>query len=178
MDEFEKLQKLIRLKAYETPGEKFVDDFVATFRERQRAEMLKQSARGLLWERFQAYWDQMFSPRWALAAAVVLIGLLCGWLLIPHTPSNSNAGVADRGAAQAPLSVTLGNDPSGKVIPAFTLESIRIMGDVEPQPDPGLLSRHFTGGFDEFVLVPHEDSESTIAVPFEFLPLDGKADAR
>lgn len=177
MDEFEKLQKLIRLKAYETPGEKFVDEFVATFRERQRAEMLKQSAHGLLWERFVAYWDQMFSPRWALAAAVVVIGLLCGWLLMPHQATETTAEVADSGALP-PLSVTLGNDPSGKVIPAFTLESIRIMGDVEPQPDPGLLSRHFTGGFDEFVLVPHDDSESSIAVPFEFLPLDGKADAR
>mgnify|MGYP001278453102 FL=1 len=47
MEEFEKLQKLIRLKKYETPGEEFVDEFVARFRERQRQEMLKQPALAL-----------------------------------------------------------------------------------------------------------------------------------
>jgi hypothetical protein len=51
MSEFEDIQRLIRLKRYETPGEDFVEDFVTQFHQRQRSEMLRQSARGLLWER-------------------------------------------------------------------------------------------------------------------------------
>lgn len=62
MSEFDNLQRIIRLKRFETPGEDFVEDFVARFRERQRSELLRQSARGLLWERMVTFWEDLVSP--------------------------------------------------------------------------------------------------------------------
>lgn len=175
MDEFEKIQKLIRLKKYETPGEEFVDDFVAKFRERQRGEMLKQSALGLLWERFQSYCDQMFSPRWALAAAVIVFGLIAGLMLIPRTAPSI---LAVKNTGPSAVTISLAKDKTGKTMPAFSIETIRIMGEIEIEPDPGLLSKHFTGGYEQFVIVPHNKSDSTIAVPYDLIRLDGKPDIR
>lgn len=175
MDEFEKIQKLIRLKKYETPGDEFVEDFVSKFSERQRSELLKQSALGLLWERFQLYCDQMFSPRWALAAAVIVIGLISGWALMPHGGGSTLAGQKDSHSA---VTITLGNDQTGKTIPAFSIDTIRIMGEIDIGPDPGLLSKHFTGGYEQFVIVPHDKADTTIAVPYDLIHLEGKPDIR
>lgn len=51
------LQDLIKLKRYEQPEEGYFDDFLVEFQERQRSEMLKTSARGLVLERVRAWFD-------------------------------------------------------------------------------------------------------------------------
>ncbi len=51
------LQDLIKLKRYEQPEEGYFDSFLSEFQERQRSEMLKTSARGLLVERVKAWFD-------------------------------------------------------------------------------------------------------------------------
>jgi len=51
------LQDLIKLKRYEQPEEGYFDDFLVEFQERQRSEMLKTSARGLVLERVNAWFD-------------------------------------------------------------------------------------------------------------------------
>ncbi|HCN77979.1 MAG TPA: hypothetical protein DIT13_12400 [Verrucomicrobiales bacterium] len=79
MNEFENIQSLIRLKRHETPPEDFVEDFLARFKERQRAELLRQSARGLLWERISTFMDDMFSPRWTTAAATAAVAVIAAW---------------------------------------------------------------------------------------------------
>jgi hypothetical protein len=84
MSEFEDIQKLIRLKRYEKPPEDFVEDFLASFKERQRAEMLHRSARGLLWERVTTYFSEFLSPKWAWAGATVAAVALLGVSLRPH----------------------------------------------------------------------------------------------
>lgn len=76
MSEFEDIQRLIRLKRFENPGEDFVEDFVTQFRERQRSELLRQSARGLLWERVSTYFEDLVSPKWALAGATACVALI------------------------------------------------------------------------------------------------------
>ena len=178
MDEFEKIQKLIRLKQYESPGEEFVDDFIASFRERQRAEMLKQSALSLFWEQVKMHFSEAPGQKWALAAAAAVAVIASAvWLAYPKAQPVRGGSMAGVNAyAGPPIVYSLANDPTGKTTPAFSLESIRIMADVEP--DPGLLSKHFQSGFDQFVIVPHENSESTIAVPYEFIRFEGKPDVR
>jgi|SRR6476661_6835098 hypothetical protein len=79
MTEFQDIQRLIRLKRFETPGEDFVEDFVSQFRERQRSELLRQSARGLLWERLNTYLEHLFAPKWATAGATAAFCLLGSW---------------------------------------------------------------------------------------------------
>ena len=79
MTDFQDIQRLIRLKRFETPGEDFVEDFVSQFRERQRSELLRQSARGLLWERMNTYFEHLVAPKWTLAAATAALCFLATW---------------------------------------------------------------------------------------------------
>ncbi|HEY1053100.1 MAG TPA: hypothetical protein VGE39_25190 [Prosthecobacter sp.] len=73
MSDFENIQKLIRLKRFETPGEGFTEEFLKEFHQRQRAEMLKQSSIDLLRERVQTWWTHLTVPKWSLATAMAAV---------------------------------------------------------------------------------------------------------
>lgn len=79
MNDFENLQRLMRLKRHERPAEDFVEDFLSRFKERQRAELLRQSARGLLWERLGTLLGDFISPRWTTAGATAAIAIAAAW---------------------------------------------------------------------------------------------------
>ncbi len=73
MSDFEEIQRIIRLKRHELPPPDFVEDFVARLQDRQRAELLNQSARGLLWERLSSYFEGLLTPRWGFAGATAVV---------------------------------------------------------------------------------------------------------
>jgi hypothetical protein len=81
MSEFEDIQRLIRLKRFEQPGEGFTDDFLRQFHQRQRAEMLKQSSLELFFERATTWWNHLTAPKWGLTAAAVVICATGVWLI-------------------------------------------------------------------------------------------------
>jgi hypothetical protein len=81
MSEFEDIQRLIRLKRFEQPGEGFTEDFLHQFHQRQRAEMLKQSSLELLWERTTTWWNNLLVPKWGMVAAVVSVCTMSLWML-------------------------------------------------------------------------------------------------
>ncbi|PAW60870.1 MAG: hypothetical protein B9S36_07480 [Verrucomicrobiia bacterium Tous-C2TDCM] len=58
MNESEAARRLIRLKRYESPRDEYFRNFVDEFKERQRSEMLRQSARGLLLERLSMWFEE------------------------------------------------------------------------------------------------------------------------
>lgn len=122
MSDFEDIQTLIRLKRHERPSPDFVDDFVRSFQQRQRAELLNNSARGLLWERVTTYFDGLFAPKWALAGAAAVAVLGTAVLLRPT--SNPGNAFANNKAAQV---------------------SVAPISDDEVRQY--LLSRHYQGGF-------------------------------
>lgn len=62
------LQKLLRLKRYEQPGDEFFENFRSDLQERQREEMLHLSSFRIMRERFQLWFDQL--PRGAVAAVL------------------------------------------------------------------------------------------------------------
>ena len=77
--ESEEVQRLIRLKRYETPGEEFYCRFTEEFKDRQRSELLNCSARSLLAERFGVWFDEWNAGRWLVptgAAAAIGAGAL------------------------------------------------------------------------------------------------------
>ena len=137
MEEFEKLQKLIRLKRFESPPPDFVDGFVSRLRQRERKEMLRHSSSAFFLEQIKVWMDQIFAPKWVLTTAAVLVVALSTWRLLPGNPRNKPY----HGKAR---SVSLAIDGTGAAIPAYSVEAIRVMG-ASVQPDPGLLSRHFQG---------------------------------
>jgi hypothetical protein len=80
MNDSDDVQRLIRLKRYESPSDEYFQSFMDEFKERQRSEMLKQSARGLLFERITMWFEESggarrFVPAGALAVATVGAGL-------------------------------------------------------------------------------------------------------
>src|SRR5450631_1672115 len=101
MSDFEDIQRLIRLKRHERPPAEFVEQFISTFQERQRSEMLRNSARVLLWERVTTYLEGILNPKWAWsgATAVAVIGL--GFML---RPASSGAGQLAR---NKPVPITI-----------------------------------------------------------------------
>jgi hypothetical protein len=95
MTEFQDIQRLIRLKRFETPGEDFVEDFVSQFRERQRSELLRQSARGLLWERMNTYLEHLLAPKWATAGVTAAFCLVGTWAALSFmTPAKTQPAFA------------------------------------------------------------------------------------
>ena len=51
MKDSEDAQRLIRLKRYESPGDEYFRNFLESFKDRQRAELLRRSSRSILAER-------------------------------------------------------------------------------------------------------------------------------
>ncbi len=138
------VQQLLRLRRNQIPNDEFVEVFLADFKERQRSEMLKQSARGLLWERWTTYWENRAAPKWALAGVAAALVLGLGLVLIPKTVEGPEG--VELAASESGLSSDIQADPNA----AFGTEAILIMGmDAEGavEESPMLLSRHFSGGY-------------------------------
>jgi hypothetical protein len=101
MNDSEDVQRLIRLKRYETPGEAYFEGFVETFKERQRAELLRGSARGLLLERIGMWFDECggarrFVPAGAMAATAIGLGL---YFVVPQREQAASTTVTASTAA-------------------------------------------------------------------------------
>ena len=129
MTEFEDIQRLIRLKRHELPPEGFVDDFMATLKERQRGELLQGSARRLLWERVTTYFADLFNPKWALAGATA-VAVSMGLLMM-------------KPASQASPQVAQNSVPA-----AVTVESVSpSIKDGMSGMQNNLISHHYGGGF-------------------------------
>lgn len=105
MNDSEDVQRLIRLKRFETPGEDYYQGFLESFKERQRSELLRGSARGLLLERLGMWFKECggarcFVPAGAIAATAIGLGL---YFVGPQReePASSNVAAANGGAKPA-----------------------------------------------------------------------------
>lgn len=137
------VQQLLRMRRNQMPSDEFVESFLADFKERQRSEMLRQSARGLLWERWTTYWQNRAAQKWVMVgvAAALVVGL--GWALTPKVMEGPK--MAEVASGESGLSDDL-LDPNS----VFATEAVMIMGEeVEgsAEESPMLLSRHFSGGY-------------------------------
>lgn len=155
MSDLEDIQRLIRLKQYEKPTDDFVADFVSQFRERQRGELLRQSARGLLWERMTTYFEDLMLPRWGMATAATAAVVLTGFLMMRSGDAGGGVTLASNGGGAAPrgvASVVQERDltPVGA---AFNVESALIGAEVKEEPyySQIFLSKHFSGGYSDEV---------------------------
>ena len=82
MSEHEELQKLLRLKKYETPGEDYFENFVTEFRERQTSESLQSpSSFFALKQRTTEWFDDLGTAKWAVPAGSFATALLAFFAL-------------------------------------------------------------------------------------------------
>ncbi len=78
MSDPDDLQRLIRLKRYETPGDGYYETFLENFKDRQRGEMLRASSRDLLLERVSMWWSESGGARYVPAGAMAALALGAG----------------------------------------------------------------------------------------------------
>ncbi|MGI9241571.1 MAG: hypothetical protein ACR2RV_12280 [Verrucomicrobiales bacterium] len=79
------IQKLIRLKRFETPPTEAVDDFLVEFQRRQRSQALTGSSTKLFIERVSTYMSSFGRQKWVYAAAGAYVCLMLFPLVKPST---------------------------------------------------------------------------------------------
>jgi hypothetical protein len=126
-DEFEDIQRLIRLKRHEKPGEGFTEELLARVNRRIQEDAAQKSSWELFWERTRAALESWMSPpQWAMAVAALI---LCGaglWAYTVNSGSSDAPVQATTPANTAPKKDTLvgeepkvkGKNPDGTAIPA------------------------------------------------------------
>jgi hypothetical protein len=140
MSDFEDIQRLIRLKRHEQPPPGFVDDFVGRLQHRQRAELLQQSARGLLWERVNTYFEGLFAPKWGFAGATVMALVAVFFIFKPASSSQ-------RGFEVSKVNYVEGVEPISQAEVSRYLTSQR-----------QLMSQHYLGGFGDETIADQDSS--------------------
>jgi hypothetical protein len=94
MKDLEDIQRLIGLKKYETPGDEYFQQFLEDFKDRQRGELLRQSARGLLFERVAMWFGEISTPRWLVPAGASAAALALGvYAFSPSRTENGKPGI-------------------------------------------------------------------------------------
>lgn len=138
MAEFDDIQTLIRLKRYEMPPDGFVDEFMTSFHERQRAELLKRSATSLVWERLLTYFEGRPNAGVAMAGAVALValGAVAMW---PISSAQRSDGLVKVNKSNVTLDV---NAMAMDAITPYVMEP-----DLPSNESPLLMSKHFAGGY-------------------------------
>jgi hypothetical protein len=107
MKDSEDVHKLLRLKRYESPGEEYFQKFAEDFKDRQRSELLKGSARSLLFERVTLWLDEMSPNRWVVpATATACAAAVTVGAFLTLQPGDSATG-ENAVAEVAPPSATL-----------------------------------------------------------------------
>ena len=88
------VSQLLRLKRYEKPSDDaYFDNFLSSFQERQRSEMLNQSARGLLAERVATWWWDG-GKKWIYGAGAVSVTAAVAMGVFASNDDDENANLA------------------------------------------------------------------------------------
>ncbi len=169
MNEFENIQRLLRLKQYETPGDDFVESFVTQLHQRQRSEMLRQSARGLLWERVNTFFSDLVSPKWVTAGATAAFAVFAAWGTLGLVGSGSRTGPDFTLASAEALPALLQTQPS------FAVES-ELIKEAKLQDEPleieGIFLSHHFGGDELAATMPSSLTPGELTpISAELLPI-------
>ncbi len=123
-DQFDDLQRLLRLKRHEAPPQEYFEDFLFEFHRAQRAEMLRRPLWRLALDRLEGALPTFTPARYAYtgscAAAVAVAALVSGHILTSHP------GATTRGTLVA--SANTGSVPSAPVsakMPRFDFRGTR-----------------------------------------------------
>lgn len=103
MKDFEDVQRLVRLKQYETPGEEYFEQFAEDFKDRQRAELLQRSSRSLLAERVTTWWDEWNTgAKWLVPTGAAAAAVGVGIYLTTNTTSENSVPQSLVGGQELP----------------------------------------------------------------------------
>jgi len=141
-EEFDNLQRLLRLKRHEHPEDmdEFTANLIAKLHVRQREDYLKQSSFSLFWDRMGVWFESFSAPKLALATATAL-ALIVGVVNVWHGASPTSGPIG------APVSFS-----PRQAMPV----------------NPDLLHHHYDGAFgtEEDLLIPSDKPKR----PFTAMP--------
>jgi len=131
MDDPSDIQRLLRLKRYETPGERYYEFFQEQFRDRQRAELLHRSSLDIFRERLALWISEMGPLKWAIptvasTAAIALFFTMAHFAgpveepLVSHEDSSSGDAIEFSPLIQIDLPQTGETMPAPPVREEFT----------------------------------------------------------
>tara|TARA_R110002096_G_scaffold26681_3_gene82181 strand:- start:1506 stop:1976 length:471 start_codon:yes stop_codon:yes gene_type:complete len=142
MKDSEEVQRLVRLKRYETPGEEYFSSFADEFKDRQRSEMLSRSSRSLLAERVTVWFDGLHGAKWLVPAGAAAAAIGVGIFV-------SSDKVESEGSPQSALvgHVTAVNEVSENDPAQLAEENIHIKLPKPDQRVPNLKSSFPGNGF-------------------------------
>jgi hypothetical protein len=186
MSEFEDIQRLIRLKKHEKPPADIADQIIAGLHERVRAEALRQSARGLFWERVKMMFSESLMPRMALAAAVIAALALAVSLLMPSKGAQTTVAgaketqqvqpVVSNSQPEAVKNTAPFSEDGPKMSTSFSVAGVRIIALDEPaEYDPGYLGNHFNGEPHEVLVFDSTGRGRILPVMINALPEEEEA---
>jgi len=143
MNDPEDVQRLIRLKRYESPGDEYFSSFMEEFKERQRSEMLRVSARSLLFERVAMWFEESGGAKRFVPAGAVAAAALGAGLYFVTSSSDRPASAIYAAAPVADTAVGIGKFPAGVVAED---EIIRLKLPERSVRVPGLGAEAFPSG--------------------------------
>jgi hypothetical protein len=118
--EEKEIQRLLRLKRFETPGPDYFERFADEFRRRQRAELLRQPLWRLALDRIGAFFDapSVARPAYALASAAVLVAAGVYSFSFLSEPAGQLADSKFKAATRQPVAIASAPVAPG-AIPVF-----------------------------------------------------------
>jgi hypothetical protein len=159
MNEPEAARRLIRLKRYESPCDEYYRKFLEEFKERQRSEMLRQSARGLLLERLSMWFGESVGSKrfatvgggiaFASVGAILWFGMAGTETRIPDSLARHAAKVEPRDESTDPA--PLAAEGAASIELQLPARSGRVPGNVKDRPTiaPGMLPAGARGSLRE-----------------------------
>ena len=134
-DQFQDLQRLLRLKRHEAPPPEYFEDFLFEFHRRQRAELLRRPLWRLALDRLEGAIPTLTPARYAYAgscaAAVAVIALMSGHILTSHPADTRGGLVASANAGSVPALPVVA---STKKMPRYDFRGPRSVVRL-PEPD-------------------------------------------
>jgi len=150
------VQKLIRLKRYETPGEAYFENFFEEFKDRQRSELLRQSSCSLLAERVSMWFDEINGRRWLAPAGSAAAAAIGAGVFLTVSGPNETAPPAEEIAevearepvTPTPVDRTAGPDSFELALPDGA-PRVPEFGSDSPAGSPGVLQAGSRGSLRE-----------------------------
>jgi hypothetical protein len=110
-DDHEDISKLLRLKRFEQPPPEYFESFLHEFKDRQRAQLLREPAWRIAWDRLVAFFGEQLPSRigYGLASTAVLVAAAVASFNILASRPIEVASNSDRHAPSQTDSLNLNN---------------------------------------------------------------------
>jgi hypothetical protein len=125
-DDHEDISKLLRLKRYEQPSPEYFETFLRDFKDRQRAQLLREPAWRIAWDRLCAYFGEQLPSQlgYGLASTAVLIAAGIASMNILESRPIEVASVPEPSPAQEVASVNASVNPPLNLNPQVQLPDL------------------------------------------------------